>query len=86
MVNDDFYTRFAKAAANVPLWLHPALVLGAKYGLNPPDPADDGPEIEIIRHEMQIDAGRALHWTDADGHVLAHPMTTEEASQKGISI
>ena len=50
------------------------------------DPAEDGPEVDIIRREMQIAAGVALHWTDKDGNVLCPPMTTAEASQKGIQL
>ena len=49
-------------------------------------PTNDGQEVEIIRREMQIAAGVALHWTDKDGNVLCPPMTTDEASQKGIQL
>ena len=49
-------------------------------------PTNDGPEVEIIRREMTIAAGLALHWTDKDGNVLCPPMTTDEASRKGIQI
>lgn len=50
------------------------------------DPTDDGDEIEFIRREMQIAFGRSLHWTDRDGRVLPYPMTTAEASEKGIQV
>jgi len=50
------------------------------------DPADDGPEVEAIRREMQIAAGGSLHWTDHNGHALSHVMTTAEASEKGIEL
>ena len=52
----------------------------------PKDPADDGPEVEVIRREMQIAAGVSLHWADRDGHALSHPMTTAEANAKGIPV
>ena len=50
------------------------------------DPANDGIEVSIIRREMKIAAGHSLHWTDSDGRVLSHPMSTAEASEKGISV
>jgi len=50
------------------------------------DPAADGIEVEVIRREMQIAAGVALHWADRDGHILCPPMTTAEASAKGIPV
>lgn len=50
------------------------------------DTAVDGPEVEIIRREMQIVAGVSLHWTDRDGHALSRIMTTAEACEKGIRV
>ena len=56
-------------------------------------PTNDGQEVEIIRRETQITAGVALHWADRDGHPLfsaseryPFPMTTDEASRKGIQL
>lgn len=50
------------------------------------DTAADGPEVEIIRREMEIAAGVSLHWTDHSGYALPCVMSTDEASQKGIQI
>ena len=50
------------------------------------DPADDGPEVEVIRREMQIAAFGSLHWTDRDGRALPRVMTTAEACEKGIRV
>jgi hypothetical protein len=50
------------------------------------DPADDGIEVLVIRREMEIAAGRSLHWSDADGRVIYPPMTTAQCSERGIEL
>lgn len=65
------------------------IILGAPYGaalLVWEQSVKDGPEVDIIRREMQIAAGVSLHWADGDGHILCPPMTTDEACQKGIQL
>jgi hypothetical protein len=52
------------------------------------DRAADGPEVEIIRQELQIRFGVTLHWTDRDGQVVPfpYPITTQQANALGIRV